>query len=473
MSNTTDIATSIIQQAGNEFIIYLQSCNIGLCEWLPTASVYISEISLGYAYYAFVFFYLFFVKITTGGQILFLLATCSYVNLFFKMLWSQPRPYWVNTAVKAIECRDSTFGAPSGHLSPPFLVFFFLIYSYYRENRRQQRELIEKLNKGEFGNANREEALRRIQKNKRNTVICCIALTMITIFWLVSIAFSRMYVGVHFPHDLAIGLLIAIVATVFYVFFFVSSLKKRLLDFLEIERAEEIFQHNYEWLFGIKIPDYVETARGRQTYISQLLGLAEGTIQKKENTSTEVRSFYAKNAKLLWTILIAFIISLLLTFASLGVSYFSLITADLTQWRQLAQLQCTEEIFDPQTNSFINIIQLCAAFFSLASTMLFLAKMGLDVYPTETLRKKILRAVLLSVVFVTVFGTLFYFILQRSYELARIFYFTNYWIIAGVCIMNYAVTVIVCSVVLLLPIIPIDKAGFIELRNKITKSLRE
>ena len=44
------------------------------------------------------------------------LFVAGYMSGFLKLFYQQPRPYWVDTGVKAIMCAND-FGMPSGHSS--------------------------------------------------------------------------------------------------------------------------------------------------------------------------------------------------------------------------------------------------------------------------------------------------------------------------------------------------------------------
>jgi membrane-associated phospholipid phosphatase len=88
----------------------------------------------------------------------------SGINTIFKFIFHAPRPYWVNTEVKAFSAEPS-FGLPSGHAQSAMSVWG-LVGTYFRERR----------------------------------------VWILSVFLIIGISFSRLYLAVHFPLDTALGL---------------------------------------------------------------------------------------------------------------------------------------------------------------------------------------------------------------------------------------------------------------------------
>ena len=101
-----------------------------------------------------------------GLRIAVILAVSIYLNTILKLLFAGPRPYWVSAQVKAF-LAENTFGIPSGHAQ----------------------------------NAAALWGLLDSRVNGRWTWLAAFALTFL-------IGFSRLYLGVHFVHDVILGWLI-------------------------------------------------------------------------------------------------------------------------------------------------------------------------------------------------------------------------------------------------------------------------
>jgi membrane-associated phospholipid phosphatase len=99
-----------------------------------------------------------------GLRVGFILVTSNLFNYVGKLVFAGPRPYWVSSHVRALWSMETSFGAPSGHAQLAVSVW------------------------GTFA-----------------------AYAKRTWFWVVSIViifligFSRVFLGVHFPHDVVFG----------------------------------------------------------------------------------------------------------------------------------------------------------------------------------------------------------------------------------------------------------------------------
>lgn len=99
-----------------------------------------------------------------GIRVGFILVVSSFVNLFFKVGFAGPRPYWVSSHIQPW-WPETSFGIPSGHAQHAMSVWG--IISAYT-------------------------------KQKWLTITCGILIFMI--------GFSRLVLGSHFPHDVIVGL---------------------------------------------------------------------------------------------------------------------------------------------------------------------------------------------------------------------------------------------------------------------------
>jgi hypothetical protein len=103
-----------------------------------------------------------------GIRVLLVLITIDTLGSSFKLLFHQPRPYWV-VGVKAL-AEETSYGIPSTHASDSLAVWGYLVY--------------------------------RLKK----TWLWILAVTLV-----VFISLSRLYLGVHFPHDVVFGWLLGAV----------------------------------------------------------------------------------------------------------------------------------------------------------------------------------------------------------------------------------------------------------------------
>ena len=90
----------------------------------------------------------------------------SGVNTIFKFAFHSPRPYWVNTDVQVYSA-ESSFGVPSGHAQNAISIWG-MVGSYFRKGW----------------------------------------VWAISIFFILGISLSRLYLAVHFPLDTIVGLLV-------------------------------------------------------------------------------------------------------------------------------------------------------------------------------------------------------------------------------------------------------------------------
>jgi membrane-associated phospholipid phosphatase len=106
---------------------------------------------------------------TLGMQVAFILMFSNSVNCFFKVAFHGPRPYWYSPLIKGL-ASETSFGVPSNHMQSA-TVLWGIMAAWLR---------------------------------KPWAWITAVALTLL-------IGLSRLYLGVHFPHDILIGFLLGVV----------------------------------------------------------------------------------------------------------------------------------------------------------------------------------------------------------------------------------------------------------------------
>jgi len=111
------------------------------------------------------------VDVQLGMRILLVLISTDFLGIAFKQLLHQPRPYWVGD-VKPL-ATETSYGIPSSHASDSLAVWGYLSY--------------------------------RLKKNW---------LWVVSALLVMLIAFSRMYLGVHFPQDVLGGWVIGLVVII-------------------------------------------------------------------------------------------------------------------------------------------------------------------------------------------------------------------------------------------------------------------
>jgi Membrane-associated phospholipid phosphatase len=115
------------------------------------------------------------VDATLGFRMGVMLVFSNTVNGFFKTLFHSPRPFWVDSRVKAYSS-ETSFGLPSGHSQNAAAIWGIFAATL---------------------------------KKKWITVVCCISIFLIGI--------SRIFLGVHFTRDVLTGWLIGLILIFVYL----------------------------------------------------------------------------------------------------------------------------------------------------------------------------------------------------------------------------------------------------------------
>ncbi len=131
-------------------------------------------------YMLFITFIYWIVDASLGFRVFMVLLATDLVGMAFKHLLHQPRPYWIGD-VQHIGGEESSYGIPSTHASDSLSVWGYLAY----QGRKPW-----------------------------------LWITSIIIIFMISI--SRLYLGVHFPHDVVGGWLIGLIV----LFIFIKYEKK-------------------------------------------------------------------------------------------------------------------------------------------------------------------------------------------------------------------------------------------------------
>ncbi|MBR30716.1 MAG: hypothetical protein CMN77_05345 [Spirochaetaceae bacterium] len=128
-------------------------------------------------YFILVPIFFWFVHPSVGIRLLGILLFSSYSNAFFKLIFTEPRPYWVSSEIKGYVF-ESSYGIPSGHSQNAITIWGYLAYAF-----RKQGKWI-----------------------------------YVAAFLLISlICFSRLVLGVHFPQDIIGGLLLGAACLFVYI----------------------------------------------------------------------------------------------------------------------------------------------------------------------------------------------------------------------------------------------------------------
>lgn len=105
-----------------------------------------------------------------GLQVAFILATSNYVNALAKVLFAAPRPFWVSPEVDPLSV-ETTFGIPSGHAQNSAAIWGVMAAA--------------------------------VSVRKRWAWIAALAIIFL-------VGFSRLYLGMHFVHDVVLGWLLGL-----------------------------------------------------------------------------------------------------------------------------------------------------------------------------------------------------------------------------------------------------------------------
>ena len=158
-----------LQQFGIALIQVLQTLSPALDDPMK-AITFLGKLEF---YILFVTFLYWIIDTQLAFRVLIVLLSTDVIATAFKHLFRQPRPYWIG-GVKGMGV-ETSYGIPSTHSSGPVSIWGYLAY----------------------------------QMKKRWLWITAITLILL-------IGFSRLYMGVHFPHDVVFGWLIGL--TMLYLF---------------------------------------------------------------------------------------------------------------------------------------------------------------------------------------------------------------------------------------------------------------
>jgi membrane-associated phospholipid phosphatase len=183
-----------IYEAGIAIILFLQ----GMGEWMVAPMGVFT--SLGdHTFYLFVLALLYWsVNARVGLRLGLLMMISGGINYLFKIWLAGPRPYWFDARVLALST-EATFGVPSGHAQQAVVLWGLLAFWV-----------------------------------KRGWAYAGAVLLVVLI------GVSRLYLGVHFPHDVILGWMIGLSLLAGFIFFEkrgaewlrkFSPLKKVLLAF--------------------------------------------------------------------------------------------------------------------------------------------------------------------------------------------------------------------------------------------------
>lgn len=128
------------------------------------------------------------------------LAIMSYSNAILKILYHDPRPFYVQEEVQPLSCSKS-YGNPSGHTMYFTCVFPLLFYLLFHSKVKGYYAL-------SFND----------YRHHVDYIIAYIIILLIFIFIAVAAVFGRVYLGVHALNQVLYGALLGL-AQFFYIFF--------------------------------------------------------------------------------------------------------------------------------------------------------------------------------------------------------------------------------------------------------------
>jgi membrane-associated phospholipid phosphatase len=151
-----------IIEIGIEWIVAIQSLG-GWLEWPMRVLTFLGNENFFFLVLPLLYWS---VDAALGVRIALLLGASNYLNSVLKLLFAAPRPYWVSARVQPY-VHEGTFGIPSGHAQNS-AALWGLVAAWL---------------------------------NRRWALICAFVLAFL-------VSFSRLYLGVHFVHDVVMGWLL-------------------------------------------------------------------------------------------------------------------------------------------------------------------------------------------------------------------------------------------------------------------------
>ena len=166
-----------IQKIGVKIIIQIQEVMYPTFNWPMKLLSYTGEELFYMAVIPFIFWC---IHPGIGIRLFVFLVLNSYVNSIFKWFLHGPRPYWIDSNVHALY-PESSYGVPSGHSQNALGVPIYLA------------QLL-------------------------NKYLSIKWFWYVAFFIMITVSFSRMYLGVHFPHDVLGGWTLGTVMVLLFVF---------------------------------------------------------------------------------------------------------------------------------------------------------------------------------------------------------------------------------------------------------------
>ncbi len=180
----------------NDITIYIQSLQNPVFD---IVFIGIGVLGFGYAYAVLMLVTLFWLNFIAGLQIILLFALASIISTGFKLMFGQPRPYWTDLQVNAIQCESShSFGIPSGHINLPFVILVWIMITMH--HTVLQRAYLEP-----------KKQLRLLPWYRLLLFSTCIG-------WLSLMFLSRIYTGVHYFTDMITGIFLGVIILGVYLY---------------------------------------------------------------------------------------------------------------------------------------------------------------------------------------------------------------------------------------------------------------
>lgn len=189
----------------------------------------------------------------------------TYLCSIIKMIYHNPRPYWVSPNVQALECY-SEYGNPSGHSMMSVIFFVFLwhkhIWGWVEKGQlgflsiwqKEQRQMNENLIK----EGGEKEKVLEIHQSPNKTVKFCI-FTVLTFLIVFFILFGRIFLGMHSYNEVFLGFFYG----VYFIYMYLTYIEDYLVALLHAiiaKNAHDINENmNYvSWmLLGLTFAIYM------------------------------------------------------------------------------------------------------------------------------------------------------------------------------------------------------------------------
>lgn len=157
----------------------------------------------------------------------------SYISSILKIIYHDPRPYWIESQIEAKECYME-FGNPSGHsLAATFLIGTIWYECFLKWKAKEKTKILN--NNQIIVNDNYENLIfEDIESKKKTTKKCSmIFLSIGFLIILILICYGRIYLGMHSYDQVFLGILYGLYFFIIYFLVLKSFFKSMILLILK------------------------------------------------------------------------------------------------------------------------------------------------------------------------------------------------------------------------------------------------